>query len=197
MGVSEPGNLDSTPPEPRGSDSINFIESDRDSAPFTPEMSSKKTVSESKALVSVPSMVPDALAVVPFQKSKRSESSQRRIRRPFSVSEVEALVHAVEKLGTGRYVWCNLGLIMRRKNRRLFLIFITNVVLYCRWRDVKLRAFDNAKHRTYVDLKVKENAVPFSCHYTYNRIPVFLCYALYNLVYVIVLFISSCYIIFY
>lgn len=24
-----------------------------------------------------------------------------------------------------------------------------------RWRDVKLRAFDNAKHRTYVDLKVK------------------------------------------
>lgn len=26
--------------------------------------------------------------------------------------------------------------------------------LICRWRDVKLRAFDNAKHRTYVDLKV-------------------------------------------
>lgn len=25
----------------------------------------------------------------------------------------------------------------------------------CRWRDVKLRAFDNAKHRTYVDLKVR------------------------------------------
>lgn len=23
-----------------------------------------------------------------------------------------------------------------------------------RWRDVKLRAFDNVKHRTYVDLKV-------------------------------------------
>ncbi|PQQ11724.1 telomere repeat-binding protein 5 isoform X2 [Prunus yedoensis var. nudiflora] len=39
--------------------------------------------------------------------------------RPFSVAEVEALVQAVEKLGTGR------------------------------WRDVKLRAFDNAKHRTY------------------------------------------------
>jgi len=24
----------------------------------------------------------------------------------------------------------------------------------CRWRDVKLRAFENADHRTYVDLKV-------------------------------------------
>jgi len=37
-------------------------------------------------------------------KSKRSpEQGQRRIRRPFSVAEVEALVLAVEKLGTGRY----------------------------------------------------------------------------------------------
>ncbi|KAL9322888.1 hypothetical protein ACSQ67_010941 [Phaseolus vulgaris] len=68
----------------------------------------------------------EALAVLPgHQKSKRTEIAQRRIRRPFSVAEVEALVQAVEKLGTGR------------------------------WRDVKLRAFDNAKHRTYVDLKVK------------------------------------------
>ncbi|CAL5426729.1 unnamed protein product [Camellia sinensis] len=65
----------------------------------------------------------EALSVVPMGKSKQSEAVQRRIRRPFSVSEVEALVQAVEKLGTGR------------------------------WRDVKLRAFDNAKHRTYVDLK--------------------------------------------
>ncbi|KAG6605529.1 Telomere repeat-binding protein 5, partial [Cucurbita argyrosperma subsp. sororia] len=47
------------------------------------------------------------------------------MRRPFSVAEVEALVHAVETLGPGR------------------------------WRDVKLRAFDNVKHRTYVDLKDK------------------------------------------
>lgn len=37
------------------------------------------------------------------RKSKRSEVAQRRIRRPFSVAEVEALVQAVEKLGTGRY----------------------------------------------------------------------------------------------
>lgn len=66
------------------------------------------------------------LALVPLNhKSRGSEIGKRRIRRPFSVAEVEALVHAVEKLGTGR------------------------------WRDVKLRAFEQAKHRTYVDLKDK------------------------------------------
>ncbi|CAI9302784.1 unnamed protein product [Lactuca saligna] len=59
------------------------------------------------------------------QVTKKCEASQRRIRRPFSVSEVEALVEAVETLGTGR------------------------------WRDIKLRAFDDANHRTYVDLKDK------------------------------------------
>ncbi|XP_030537547.1 telomere repeat-binding protein 5 isoform X1 [Rhodamnia argentea] len=86
----------------------------------------KKGTTQSKALVPVSSMNVEALAVVPVhRKSKRSEFAQRRIRRPFSVSEVEALVQAVEKLGTGR------------------------------WRDVKLRAFDSAKHRTYVDLKDK------------------------------------------
>lgn len=65
------------------------------------------------------------LALVPLNKCRGSEIGKRRIRRPFSVAEVEALVHAVEKLGTGR------------------------------WRDVKLRAFEQAKHRTYVDLKDK------------------------------------------
>ncbi|KAG8390851.1 hypothetical protein BUALT_Bualt01G0126600 [Buddleja alternifolia] len=83
-------------------------------------------VSDSKALVPVPPMNVDGLAVVPVNsKPKRSELSQRRIRRPFSVAEVEALVAAVEKLGTGR------------------------------WRDVKVGAFENADHRTYVDLKDK------------------------------------------
>ncbi|EFJ08569.1 hypothetical protein SELMODRAFT_131544 [Selaginella moellendorffii] len=53
------------------------------------------------------------------------EGTKRRIRRPFTIAEVEALVFAVEKLGLGR------------------------------WRDVKLWAFDQAKHRTYVDLKDK------------------------------------------
>ncbi|CAN0926586.1 Telomere repeat-binding protein 2 [Linum grandiflorum] len=85
------------------------------------------SLSDSKALVTVPAVRMDhALAVVPFhRKSGQPELGQRRMRRPFSVSEVEALVQAVEKLGTGR------------------------------WRDVKLRAFDNVHHRTYVDLKDK------------------------------------------
>ncbi|MFS7934567.1 putative transcription factor MYB-HB-like family [Helianthus anomalus] len=80
---------------------------------------------DSRALVTVPDSNARELAVVPVRKLKGAEVAQRRIRRPFSVSEVEALVEAVEKLGTGR------------------------------WRDVKLRAFDDAKHRTYVDLKDK------------------------------------------
>ncbi|KAL8236744.1 hypothetical protein R6Q59_017825 [Mikania micrantha] len=80
---------------------------------------------DSRALVTVPGIDSGELAVVPIRKAKGAEVAQRRIRRPFSVSEVEALVEAVEKLGTGR------------------------------WRDVKLRAFDDAKHRTYVDLKDK------------------------------------------
>lgn len=56
------------------------------------------------ALAVVPVLNSDPLSVIPLRKSKRSELVQRRIRRPFSVSEVEALVHAVEKLGTGRCV---------------------------------------------------------------------------------------------
>jgi hypothetical protein len=85
-----------------------------------------KTVLDSKALVCAPPLKVEALSAIPLdQKYKRSELSQRRTRRPFSVSEVESLVEAVEKLGTGR------------------------------WRDVKMRAFDDANHRTYVDLKDK------------------------------------------
>ncbi|XP_057480798.1 telomere repeat-binding protein 5-like [Actinidia eriantha] len=103
----------------------NCIESDHDSAPSPPDMSTNKSPVDSRALVSIPETNVEALAIVPMKKSKRSEAVQRRIRRPFSVSEVEALVQAVEKLGTGR------------------------------WRDVKMQAFDNAKHRTYVDLKDK------------------------------------------
>ncbi|OIT06729.1 PREDICTED: telomere repeat-binding protein 5-like [Nicotiana attenuata] len=103
----------------------NFIESDHDSAPSPPDASLEKDAADSRALVPVAAVNAEALAVVPMRKHKRSETAQRRIRRPFSVYEVEALVQAVEKLGTGR------------------------------WRDVKMRAFDNAKHRTYVDLKDK------------------------------------------
>ncbi|XP_024401065.1 uncharacterized protein [Physcomitrium patens] len=66
------------------------------------------------------------LALVPLPTKPRPlDITKRRVRRPFSVVEVEALVHAVEKLGTGR------------------------------WRDVKIQAFEQAKHRTYVDLKDK------------------------------------------
>ncbi|KAG7565578.1 Myb domain [Arabidopsis suecica] len=68
-----------------------------------------------------------AKSVVPVRMKPASQPEivQRRIRRPFTVSEVEALVQAVERLGTGR------------------------------WRDVKCHAFDHANHRTYVDLKDK------------------------------------------
>ncbi|GFQ01955.1 telomere repeat-binding protein 4 [Phtheirospermum japonicum] len=101
------------------------------SSPQTPTkeelMDGSASVPDSKnALVAVPPMNVGPLAVVPVNsKPKRSELSQRRTRRPFSVTEVEALVGAVEKLGTGR------------------------------WRDVKIGAFENADHRTYVDLKDK------------------------------------------
>ncbi|URE15225.1 SANT [Musa troglodytarum] len=103
-------------------------EMDRDSfhSPIHPS-SPEKTTANALALVAVPPTdVEEALAMVPLgSKPKRSETPQRRVRRPFSVAEVEALVLAVEKLGTGR------------------------------WRDVKIRAFENAEHRTYVDLKDK------------------------------------------
>ncbi|GMH12745.1 hypothetical protein Nepgr_014586 [Nepenthes gracilis] len=102
------------------------MESDHDSAPSPAEILTEKSTNDSRALVTIPEPNAHVLAVLPLdQKSKQTEIAQRRIRRPFSVSEVEALVQAVEKLGTGR------------------------------WRDVKRRAFDNVKHRTYVDLKDK------------------------------------------
>ena len=44
----------------------------------------------------------NGLAVVPFG---QNAVNKRRIRRPFSVAEVEILVEAVEKLGTGRSVF--------------------------------------------------------------------------------------------
>lgn len=64
-----------------------------------------QSLPECRALVPVPAMSVEALAVVPVNQkiSRKSELAQRRTRRPFSVSEVEALVHAVEVLGTGRY----------------------------------------------------------------------------------------------
>ncbi|XP_006651249.1 telomere repeat-binding protein 5-like [Oryza brachyantha] len=107
--------------------SANYQGNDHDFVHSPGGMSSPdKASTNSRAIVPVTPADSNAGAIVPANKGKRSpEQGQRRIRRPFSVAEVEALVLAVEKLGTGR------------------------------WRDVKLRAFDNAKHRTYVDLKDK------------------------------------------
>ncbi|XP_020274364.1 telomere repeat-binding protein 5-like isoform X2 [Asparagus officinalis] len=117
---------ETTTPEPHRTSTLNNgVDSDHESVHSHTEASSVDKQASSKALVPVPDMNADPLAVVPLRKSRRAELVQRRIRRPFSVAEVEALVQAVEKLGTGR------------------------------WRDVKIRAFDNAKHRTYVDLKDK------------------------------------------
>uniref|UniRef100_A0A5B7AR47 Putative telomere repeat-binding protein 4 isoform X1 n=1 Tax=Davidia involucrata TaxID=16924 RepID=A0A5B7AR47_DAVIN len=104
----------------------NHVETSHELVPSPTDVLTDVTVPDSRALVAIPAMNVEALAVVPVnQKTRLSELGQRRTRRPFSVSEVEALVEAVEKLGTGR------------------------------WRDVKLCAFDNENHRTYVDLKDK------------------------------------------
>ncbi|KAJ0229514.1 Telomere repeat-binding protein 4 [Hirschfeldia incana] len=108
--------------------SENCVENNQELVPYQSDVSAdeQQLSSDSRALVPVSALEPEALAVVPLnEKPKRTELSQRRARRPFSVTEVEALVQAVEELGTGR------------------------------WRDVKLRSFDNASHRTYVDLKDK------------------------------------------
>lgn len=52
----------------------------------------------------VPVVKIEPLAIIPAARKPRQVEAlgQRRMRRPFSVSEVEALVAAVEKLGTGR-----------------------------------------------------------------------------------------------
>ncbi|GFS39167.1 TRF-like 2 [Actinidia rufa] len=120
----------------------NFVESDHDSAPSPPEMPIDKSPVDSRALVAAPALNVEALAMVPLRKSKQSEAVQRRIRQPFSVSEVEALVQAVEKLGTGRGT-------KSMFNRKANLIDAQNgMMLNC-------RVFDSATHRTYVYLKDK------------------------------------------
>ncbi|XP_019460821.1 PREDICTED: telomere repeat-binding protein 4-like isoform X2 [Lupinus angustifolius] len=104
----------------------NLVESNHESTSISTDTVVDKITTDARALVTVPTSSTKALAVIPAgQKTRHSELVQRRTRRPFSVSEVEGLVEAVEELGTGR------------------------------WRDVKLRAFENADHRTYVDLKDK------------------------------------------
>ncbi|XP_010232874.1 telomere-binding protein 1 isoform X2 [Brachypodium distachyon] len=105
--------------------SLNCVRSDPGSVHSLVELTAQETSACSQAIVPAVSPNSEALAIVPLCKSKRPGIAQRRIRRPFSLPEVEALVDAVEQLGTGR------------------------------WRDVKMLAFDNSDHRTYVDLKDK------------------------------------------
>ncbi|XWS74960.1 hypothetical protein CRYUN_Cryun01aG0043400 [Craigia yunnanensis] len=117
---------DATPDPPLLTNSVNHVDNNHEPVYSQTDVLTDQSLPDSRALVPVLAMNVEALAVVPVnQKIKKSELAQRRTRRPFSVSEVEALVHAVEELGTGR------------------------------WRDVKLRDFENADHRTYVDLKDK------------------------------------------
>lgn len=79
-------------------------ESDLNVVSSLTDTSANNNTSKCRALVAVPAINMGALAVVPFRrKSGNPDFSQRRIRRPFSVLEVEALVQAVEKLGTGRF----------------------------------------------------------------------------------------------
>ena len=69
------------------------------------DTSANNNMSKCHTLVAVPAINMEALAVVPLRrKSGNPDFAQRRIRRPFSVLEVEALVQAVEKLGTGRFI---------------------------------------------------------------------------------------------
>ncbi|KAM3336543.1 hypothetical protein ACQJBY_030510 [Aegilops geniculata] len=105
--------------------SPNRVQSEHGSVHSLFEATAHEASASSQAIVPVASPSSEALAIVPVCKSKRPAIGQRRIRRPFSLPEVEALVEAVEQLGTGR------------------------------WRDVKMLAFDNTDHRTYVDLKDK------------------------------------------
>lgn len=94
-----------------------------DPVDYPVEWTAQEISASSQAII--PVATPDVDALVPLSRSKRLDFGQRRTRRPFSVAEVEALVEAVEQLGTGR------------------------------WKDVKFHGFGNADHRTYVDLKDK------------------------------------------
>ena len=68
------------------------------------EMASQDTSASLQSVIRVAASDLNALATVPICKARRSEIGQRHARMPFSVGEVEALVEAVEQLGTGRSV---------------------------------------------------------------------------------------------
>jgi len=102
--IIDSGISDALPDPPPSTNLDTNTESNHESVSSHSDMVTDDTLSDSRALVAVPPINAEALAMVPLNpKSKRSELVQRRTRRPFSVSEVEALVHAVEEVGTGRY----------------------------------------------------------------------------------------------
>jgi hypothetical protein len=118
------------------------------------DMASQNASASPQAIIPVTPVNLDALAIVPHCKSRRPETGQRRMRRPFSVGEVETLVQAVELLGTGRFV-CNFSLVIKlTADHILTHMCLVDPFFLLRWRDVKIHAFENADHRTYVDLKV-------------------------------------------
>ena len=83
------------------------VESNHETVSSLTDSLTDNATPDCRALVVVPPVSMEALAVVPATPPKNRKSSdlvQRRTRRPFSVSEVEALVQAVEELGTGRFV---------------------------------------------------------------------------------------------
>lgn len=83
---------------------VNHVDSNQEFVSSHTDKPTEESLPQSRAFVPVPSTNSEALAVVPVnqQKIRKSELAQRRTRRPFSVPEVEALVKAVEELGTGR-----------------------------------------------------------------------------------------------
>lgn len=83
---------------------FNNVEDILDAVPHPTDLTAVKTLVDSEALITNPNSFEPlgAVPLPPRRKSRNSELAQRRIRRPFFVSEVEALVQAVEKLGTGR-----------------------------------------------------------------------------------------------
>lgn len=99
--------VDPTP----GTSFDNKVVNNQETKVLPTEVSSEEIVEDTKAIVPITPLNPEAISVVPLNHklSKRSElSQQRRTRRPFSVYEVEALVEAVETLGTGRCEHCHL-----------------------------------------------------------------------------------------
>ena len=125
------GSLDD-PPVPISLD--NKYESNQESKSLLPEALTKEIEADTKAIVAITPLNPEALSAVPVNNklSKRSELSQRRTRRPFSVTEVESLVEAVENLGTGRCEMPHLAILFLLNGSALSvnIVLILSIKIY-------------------------------------------------------------------